>query len=76
MAQISLYIEDSVIARLSAAAKERNCSISKYVAFLIGEQLSKEDQDAAKRKQILMGLCGSIGDESFAGPLEARTPRR
>ncbi|MDR1205807.1 MAG: hypothetical protein LBL26_10070 [Peptococcaceae bacterium] len=70
MAQISLYIDDSTAGRLSDAAKARNCSISKYVAVIISEQLSKEEADQARKKQLIKELRGAIHDPSFVEPPE------
>jgi len=70
MAQISLYIDDSMVSRLNAAARNRNCSVSKYVAELISEQLSGEDTKEARKKQILKQLCGALDDPTFTIPDE------
>ena len=70
MAQISLYIEDSMVDQLAAAAKINNCSISKYVATLISENLSENEAEEAHKKQILKHLCGALDDPSFSSPSE------
>ncbi|MCL1873180.1 MAG: hypothetical protein FWF85_03585 [Clostridiales bacterium] len=80
MAQISLYIDDAMVPRLNAAAKARNWSISKYVATVISEFLSKEEADEAKKKKLLIELQGAIDDPTFVEPQdipwEAEMPRR
>jgi hypothetical protein len=70
MTQISLYIDDSTADRLNAAANAQNCSISKYVAAIVSERLAKEDEDEARKKQILQNLRGAIKDPSFVEPPE------
>ena len=70
MAQVSLYIEDSMAERLTSAAKNRNCSISKYVSSLISENFSKEESEEKIKKQILAKLCGAIKDSTFTIPSE------
>ncbi|MCL1919239.1 MAG: hypothetical protein FWG14_13265 [Peptococcaceae bacterium] len=62
MAQISLYIEDSMVEKLNAAAKVYNCSISKYVASLIQERLNLEEEEEMRKKQVLRELRGALHD--------------
>jgi len=80
MAQISLYIEDSIAERLNAAAKIRNCSISKYVVSILNERLNEEDADEMRKKRILRELRGSIKDTTFVEPpdipMESEIQRR
>ena len=68
MAQISLYIEDSIAEKLAVTAKELNCSISKFVATIINERLSDEDAEEKRKKKILKKLRGAITDPTFAEP--------
>jgi len=68
MAQISLYIEDSMAELLSAAAKSENCSVSKYVAAIISERLFERDAEEERKAAALRGLEGSINDWSFMMP--------
>jgi hypothetical protein len=70
MAQISLYIDDSMAGRLNAAAKSRNCSVSKYVAELISERLSEYETEEMRKKQLLKQLRGALDDPDFAVPAE------
>ena len=70
MAQISLYVEDSMASRLTAAAKSCNCSVSKYVAGLISSYLSENDSKEILKKQILNQLCGALNDPTFTVPSE------
>ena len=70
MAQISLYIEDSMAEKLNAAAKARSCSISKYVASIVNEHLFEEEADEMRKKQILRELRGALKDTTFAEPPE------
>ena len=70
MAQISLYIDDSIVGKLNAAAKNRNCSVSKYVAALISERLSEEETEEARKKQMLKQLRGALDDPTFIIPDE------
>jgi metal-responsive CopG/Arc/MetJ family transcriptional regulator len=63
MAQISLYIDDSMVSKLNAAAKNRNCSVSKYVAELISERLSEDETEEVRKKQLLRQLCGVLDDD-------------
>ena len=80
MAQISLYIDDVTASHLSAVAKSRNCSVSKYVAAVVSECLSREDADETRKKQLLAELQGALDDPTFVAPsdipLEAELPRR
>ena len=68
MAQISLYVDDSMAERLNVAAKACGCSVSKYVATLVDERLSEEDCNEARKKLLLRELRGSINDQSFLAP--------
>ena len=68
MAQISLYINDSMAGKLSSAAKTHNCSVSKYVAAIITENLSKDESEEIRKKQVLKQLCGALDDQDFAIP--------
>ena len=70
MAQISLYIDDSMAERLGAAAKARNYSLSRYVASLLNERIIEEDAEEIRKKQILEELQGSLRDASFTEPPE------
>jgi hypothetical protein len=70
MAQISLYIEDSVAERLSIAAKLQNCSISKYVSSLILDRLSCEAAEEKAKIELLRGLRGAIDDPTFCPPAD------
>ena len=70
MAQISLYIEDSMVERLGGAAKARGCSVSKYVTSLITERLSEEESDEMRKRQTLSSLKGSLKDAAFSEPPE------
>ena len=80
MAQISLYIEDSIVTKLTVAAKESNSSVSKYVASIISENLAKGESEEIHKKQILKRLCGALNDPTFTTPSElsweADIPRR
>lgn len=68
MAQISLYIEDSVAKRLSIAAKLQNCSTSKYVSSLILDRLSCDAAAEKAKMELLHNLRGSIDDPTFCLP--------
>ena len=68
MAQISLYIEDSVAERLGIAAKLQNCSISKYVSTLILDRLSSDADEEVAKIELLRELRGSIDDPTFCPP--------
>lgn len=68
MAQISLYIEDDMVEKLTLAAKVRNCSVSKFVSALINEQLVEEDAVEKRKQHILCELKGSIDDPTFVEP--------
>lgn len=80
MAQISLYIEDSLFGRLNAAAKSKNCSISKFVAALVNENLSKENDEETYKKRALMELLSMEPDPTWVKPSEipqsAELPRK
>ena len=80
MAQISLYIEDTLVPRLNAAAKARKLSVSKYVATVVSECLSQEDTEKKRKKQLLAELQGVLDDPTFAEPpditWEVEIPRR
>ena len=69
MAQISLYIDDAMVERLSAAAENLNCSVSKYVAALVSEKLSNNESEEANKKLMLKQLCGAL-DPAFSIPSE------
>ena len=68
MAQLSLYIEDSMIEKLNIAAKMQNCSVSKYVAALVSDNLSNYEVEERQKKQILKQLCGALDDPTFSPP--------
>ena len=70
MAQISLYVEDSVADRLFIAAKQQNCSVSKYVSLLIHDRLSEDAENESKRVKLLRELRGSITDPTFCPPAD------
>ena len=80
MAQISLYVEDSVVKRLTLAAKENNSSVSKYVSSIISENLARSEAEEKNKKQVLKRLCGALDDPEFSIPpdipLDADIPRR
>ena len=80
MAQISLYIEDSMAEKLSIAARAHNCSVSKFVAVLVSERLTEADAEDDRKLQTLRELKGSIDDQTFVEPpdipREAETSRR
>jgi len=67
MAQISLYIEDHMIDKLQLAAKEQNCSISKFVAAIIKEQLIGENAEESRKKQVLRELRGALNIGAISG---------
>ena len=66
MAQISLYINESMLGKLNDAAKNNHCSVSKYVAALISDKLSQDDSEEIRKKQLLKQLRGALDDPSFA----------
>jgi len=68
MAQISLYIQESMADKLAAAAKARNYSVSKYVALIISEKLNEEDEDEIRKKRLLRELRGAINEKTFVEP--------
>jgi len=70
MAQISLYIEDRMADRLNGAARLKNCSVSKYVAALILERFSEDDEEEARKKMLLRKLRGAIKGNSVTEPQE------
>ena len=70
MAQISLYVEDSMARSLTAMAKNNNCSVSKYVAGLISSHLSENESKETLKKHILGQLCGAMDDPAFNIPSE------
>ena len=80
MAQISLYVDDATASRLSAAARVRNLSVSKYVSAIVSESLSKDAADEIRKKNLLEELQGVLDDPSLADlpdiPWEAGAPRR
>jgi len=79
MAQISLYIRDSMADKLIAAAKARDYSVSKYVALIVSERLDEEDEAETRKKRVLKELRGAIKEASFIEapeiPWEADTQR-
>jgi len=80
MGQISLYVDDALISRLTAAASYKNCSVSKYVAGIVSERLLEEDAEELRKKELLRKLCGSSKDPTMVPPEDppytADTPRR
>jgi len=70
MAQISLYMEDSMVEQLTTAAETQNCSVSKYVASIISENLSRSESEENRKRQILKSLCGALDDPTFVIPSE------
>ena len=69
MAQISLYIEDSIAEKLVTAAKMQNCSISKFVSALVIDRLSEEAVEERRKIEILRSLRGAIDDPTFCPPV-------
>jgi len=80
MAQISLYIDDALVYKLNAAARSKNCSVSKYVAAIVAERLLEDDAEELRKKELLRQLRGAVKDPSFAEPqtlpCAADMPRR
>ena len=70
MAQISLYVEDSIAERLSVAARMQNCSISKYVSSLILDRLLCDASEEKAKMELLRDLRGSIDDPTFCQPTD------
>jgi hypothetical protein len=70
MAQISLYVDDSLVGRLTAAAKTEGSSVSKYVTNLIAEDLGKKESAEIYKKHVLEQLCGVLDDPDFTIPPE------
>ena len=70
MAQISLYIDDSMAEKLNMAAKLRKCSLSKYVALILDEKISEEEAQESKKRKILKETRGAIKDDTFVEPPE------
>ena len=66
MAQLSLYIDDITAEKLSIAAKEKNCSISKYVSTIILDRLSDDASKEDSKMELLRSLRGSIDDTTFS----------
>ena len=65
LAQISLYVNDSMAEQLGLAAKEHECSVSSYVASIVSEKLSQEKEAENKKKAMLEQLCGALGKKDF-----------
>ena len=79
MAQISLYIDETMAERLGAAAKNHNCSVSKYVAALVSDNLSNNESEEANKKLMLKQLCGALDPQFVIPPKtqwEHESPRR
>jgi len=53
MSQLSLYLDDAKIEKLTAAAKNNGRSISKYVAQIIDEHFSMADR---RNEEVWRGL--------------------
>ena len=70
MTQISLYIDDGMADRLHAAARLKNCSVSKYVAALIAERFSEVDAEENRKKALLHKLRGASRDHCMSEPPE------
>ena len=70
MAQISLYIDDTMASKLSAAARTKNCSVSKYVAMIVSQKLMDEDAEEYQKMEILKKLRGAARDPSMVEPPE------
>lgn len=70
VAQISLYIDDSLAEKLSIAASMQNCSLSKYVAALVTSRLSEEEEKEKRTLMALRELRGSIDDPTFSKPVD------
>jgi hypothetical protein len=80
MAQISVYVEDSMIERIHKAAKAVNCSVSKYVYSAVSDKLTAEETERARKQQLVRDLRGALNDPSFAEPSDiswdTEIPRR
>ena len=70
MAQISLYVDEATAARLSAAARARNLSLSKYVANVVAESLLSGEAEETQKKQLLADLLGALDDPTYTEPPE------
>ena len=80
MGQISLYVDDAIISKLNAAARSKNCSMSKYVVAIVSERLLEDDAEELQKKELLRKLRGTVKDPSFVEPQniswKAGIPRR
>ena len=59
MPQLSLYIDESTLRKVEAAARQEHLSISKFVVTKLNESMEKS------WPQYFKDLYGSINDESF-----------
>ena len=70
LAQLSLYVEDSLAKRIAVAAKAHNCSASKYVAAIVSDHMAQEEEDDKRKSNVLHELRGSLGRKGFTDPQE------
>ena len=56
MSQLSLYLDDSTISTLSAGAKEKGCSLSRYVAFVIDDYFADKARRNEETRRIIREL--------------------
>ena len=62
MAQLVVYIDETIKKQIEKAAKSRHTSISKWVTSVCLHELNEEWPKG------LLDLCGSIKDDSFQRP--------
>ncbi|MFH2029848.1 MAG: toxin-antitoxin system, antitoxin component [Bacteroidota bacterium] len=60
MPQLSLYIDEETLKKISAAAKIENISLSKWASIKLADSLSN------KWPENYFSLFGAITDDSFA----------
>ena len=65
IAQISLYVDDSLISKLHDAANRQNTSVSKYVSGVLSDYFTEVETEEARKKELLKSLWGAIPDPTF-----------
>jgi len=65
MPQISIYVNDAQMNRISESAKREGKSISKWVVSKVLPEADNSDRNA-----LLMELFGSVKDDTFREPGE------
>ena len=66
MAQINLFVDESMAKKLNDKSRELGYSVSKYILMVVAEELEKGDSEETRKKRILLELRGAVNDNTFS----------